>query len=208
MTNPKWLEWVRQVQALSQDGLAYTQNSFDRVRYQTLQSLAARIMAEYSSEEFEKVDGLFTQQAGYATPKLDCRGVVFHDSRLLLVKELSDGGWTLPGGWVDAGEPLSQAVKREVWEESGYEVIARKLLSLDDRSDPRHGLAPEFFHTYKIFVLCDLVGGEPADSIETCGAAFFAEDEIPPLSIKRVSMEQIHRMFVHSRNPHLPTEFD
>lgn len=208
MTDPKWLGWVQQVQALAQDGLAYSQNPFDRDRYYALQKAAARIIAEYTSIEFEKVDGLFTQQAGYATPKLDCRGVVFHDGRLLLVKELADGGWTLPGGWVDVGEPPSLAVEREVLEESGFRVKARKLLAVDDRSQPRHGHPPYIFHTYKMFILCDLIGGEPAESIETTGAAFYAEDEIPPLSVMRVSMEQIHRMFDHYRNPQLPTEFD
>lgn len=208
MTDPKWLDRVRQVQALAQDGLAYSQNPFDRERYHALQSLAARIMADYSSTDFEKVDGLFTHEAGYATPKLDCRGVVFHDGRLLLVKELADGGWTLPGGWVDVGEPPSRAVEREVLEESGYQVKARKLLALDDRADPRHGHPPYIFHTYKMFILCDLLGGAPADSIETRGAAFYAEDEIPPLSTMRVSREQIQRMFAHLHNPLLPTEFD
>jgi len=107
MTDPKWLVWIQQVQALAQDGLAYTQNPFDRDRYHMLQHLAAKIMGEYSSTEFEKVDGLFTHEAGYATPKLDCRGVVFREGKLLLVTELADGGWTLPGGWVDVGEPPS-----------------------------------------------------------------------------------------------------
>lgn len=208
MTDPKWLAWIQQVQALAQDGLAYTQNPFDRDRYQSLQRLAARIMGEYSCAEFEKVNGLYIHEAGYATPKLDCRGVVFHEGRLLLVKELADGGWTLPGGWVDVGEPPSQAVEREVFEESGYQVRARKLLALDDRSQPRHGHPPYIFHTYKMFVLCDLIGGAPAESIETGGAAFYAENEIPPLSVMRVSNEQIHRMFEHYRNPQLPTEFD
>ncbi len=208
MTDPKWLGWVQQVQALAQDGLAYTQNPFDRERYESLQALAARIIAEYSSNEFEAVHELLKEQAGYATPKLDCRGVVFKDGKLLLVKELADGGWTLPGGWVDVGEPPSTAVEREVREESGYRVKARKILALDDRSDPRHGHPPYLFHTYKMFVLCDLLGGDPATSIETGGAGFYAEHEIPPLSIMRVSMEQIHRMFEHHRNPLIPAEFD
>ena len=194
MADPKWLSWVQQVQALAQDGLAYSQNPFDLERYHALQSVAARIIAEYSTQDFEKVDGLFTQQAGYATPKLDCRGVVFRDGKLLLVKELADGGWTLPGGWVDVGEPPSLAVEREVWEESGYRVKARKLLALDDRSNPRHAHPPYIFHT--------------AVSIETGGAEFYSEDEIPTLSIMRTSTEQIQRMFAHYRNPQLPCEFD
>jgi ADP-ribose pyrophosphatase YjhB (NUDIX family) len=208
MADPKWLGLVQRIQALAQDGLTYAHNPFDLERYHALQSAAAHLMAEYSSQEFEKIDGLFAAQSGYATPKLDCRGVVFRGDNLLLVKELVDGGWTLPGGWVDVGEPLSTAVEREVREESGYLVKARKLLAVDDRANPRHGHPPFIFHTYKAFVLCDLLGGEPATSIETGGAEFFPEDAIPALSIMRVSSEQIQRMFAHHRDPLLPTEFD
>lgn len=208
MTDPKWLGWVQRIQALAQDGLAYPHNPFDVERYHALQSAAAHLIAEYSSAEFEKVDGLFSEQSGYATPKLDCRGVVFSGGKLLLVKELVDGGWTLPGGWVDVGEPLSTAVEREVLEESGYQVRARKLLAVDDRSNPRHAHPPYLFHIYKIFVLCDLLGGDPTTSIETGGAEFFAEGDIPPLSTARVTREQISRMFAHYHDPSLPTEFD
>jgi len=208
MTDPKWLGWVQQVQALAQDGLAYTPNPFDRDRYHALENLAAHLIAEYSSRDFEKVNGVFMGEAGYATPKLDCRGVVFQGDRLLLVKELADGGWTLPGGWVDVGEPLSRAVEREVFEESGYRVRAAKLMAVDDRADPRHGHPPYIFHIYKIFVMCELLGGDPSTSIETGGAEFFAEDQIPPLSVARVTMEQIQRIFKHHRDRSLPTEFD
>lgn len=208
MTVPKWLGWVQRIQALAQNGLAYAHNPFDLERYQALQSAAEHLVAEYGSREFETVDELFAEQSGYATPKLDCRGVVFRDGKLLLVKELADGGWTLPGGWVDVGEPLSTAVEREVLEESGYQVKAVKLLAVDDRSNPRHGHPPYIFHIYKIFVRCDLLGGEPAVSAETGGADFFAENEIPPLSIARVTREQITRIFIHYNDPSLPTEFD
>ncbi len=208
MTNPKWLGWVQQIQALAQNGLAYTQNPFDVERYQALRELAARIAAEYGQADFEHIHQLYTQEAGYATPKLDARGVVFHNGRLLMVKELADGGWTLPGGWVDVGEPLSRAVEREVREESGYEVKAVKLLALFDRNADEHGHPPYLFHLYKLFVLCQLTGGQPALSIETGGTQWIPENEIPPLSEARTTRQEILRLFEHLRNPDLPTDFD
>lgn len=208
MTNPKWLGWMQQVQALAQDGLAYSQNPFDIERYHLLRNLAARIVAEYGPEEFERIDELFSGEAGYATPKLDARGVVFREGKLLLVKELLDGGWTLPGGWVDVGESPGSAVEREVFEESGFRVRAVKLLAIFDRNNPRHGHPAYIFQIYKMFFLCELIGGEATDSIETSGAAFFGEDEIPPLSVSRTSPTQIQRLFEHLRDPHLPADFD
>lgn len=203
---PQWLNWAQKLSALAQSGLTYSLNPFEQERYQEIQKIAAEIIAKNSDLPFEHVINLIGNEAGYATPKLDIRGVVFNDGKLLLVKELADGGWTLPGGFIDVGEPPSRAVEREVWEESGYRVRATKLLAVFDRN--QHGHPPYIFHLYKLFFRCELIGGQPADSIETSGADFFAEDEHPPLSIARFTEEELHRMFVHLRQPDLPTDFD
>jgi ADP-ribose pyrophosphatase YjhB (NUDIX family) len=145
-------------------------------------------------------------RGGYATPKLDVRGVVFRENGILLVKEREDGGWTLPGGWADVGESPADATVREVREESGFETRAVKLLAVYDRN--RHGHTPIPFHAYKLFFRCEIIGGAPATSVETEGVDCFGEDSLPPLSISRVTPAQIHRFFEHLRNPGWPTEFD
>jgi ADP-ribose pyrophosphatase YjhB (NUDIX family) len=203
---PTWLAWVQQVQALAQSGLAYCTNPFDIERYQALRQLAADMLATCTQTDVPTVRGLFESQSGYATPKVDVRGAVFQDNRLLLVRERSDGGWTLPGGWADVNEAPSQAVEKEVLQESGFQVRASKVLAVYDRS--LHGHPPYIFHSYKLFFRCDLLGGSPTDSIETSGAAFYSMDEIPPLSLLRVTPEEIDRMFHHHHHPDLPTDFD
>ncbi len=206
MTNPRWIDWAQRLQGLAQAGLTYCENEYDLERYRALRVIAAEILAEYSCTDLPIIQNLLENETGYATPKMDGRGVVFKDDAILLVRELSDGGWTLPGGWVDVGEPPSLAVEREVWEESGYRVKPVKLLALLDRS--LHGHPPAAFSAYKMFFLCELTGGAPKDSHETAGAAFFKEDQIPPLSIQRTSLDEIQRMFAHHRDPNLPAEFD
>lgn len=206
MSNPKWLEWVQKLQALAQNGLAYSTNPFDIERYQQIRLIAAEMIADKTHRDAGEIESLLKDQAGYATPKVDARGVVICDGRILMVQELSDGGWTLPGGWVDVGESPAAAVEREVWEESGYRVKAVKLAALFDRN--LHPHPPHLFHIYKLFFLCELTGGAPQDSIETAGASFFSQDEIPPLSAGRITTYQIQRMFEHFRNPDLPTDFD
>jgi ADP-ribose pyrophosphatase YjhB (NUDIX family) len=143
------------------------------------------------------------------------RGTVFHDDALLLVRERSDGLWTLPGGWADVNESPSEAVVREVYEESGYHTRAVKLLALYDRD--RHGQPPYPYHVYNLFFLCELEEGRAMQgvsdkdrtvSIETDGAAFFREHEMPELSIPRVTPTQITRLFEHRRHPEWPTDFD
>jgi ADP-ribose pyrophosphatase YjhB (NUDIX family) len=125
----------------------------------------------------------------------------------MLVKEAADQRWTLPGGWADPSESPREAVEREVYEESGFRTRAVKLLAIYDRS--KHPHEPPFaFHVYKLFVLCQIVGGEAARSVETEAVGFFEEDSVPELSISRVTDGQIRRLFEHARNVQLPTDFD
>ncbi|HQF63715.1 MAG TPA: NUDIX hydrolase [Anaerolineaceae bacterium] len=207
MTNqPLWLDWAQRLQAIAQSGLTYTTNVFDIERFEDLRQIAAEILAAHTDHDLPYISDLLAGEQGYATPKLDVRGVVFRDDKILLVKERVDGGWTLPGGWIDVGEPPSLAAEREVWEESGYRVRATRLLALFDRN--RHGHPAYIFHIYKLFIACDLLGGEPSTSIETDGAEFFAEDALPPLSVPRTSADELTAMFRHHRQPGLPTDFD
>jgi len=207
MSLPSWLSRARRLQAIAQSGLTYSQNQFDVQRYEELRDIAADMMAAGASlPDSSPIRELFAQQSGYATPKLDVRVAAFRDNRILLVHELQDGAWTLPGGWVDIGEPPSIAAAREAREESGYEVRITKLAALFDRN--LHGHPHMAFHTYKLFFLGDVTGGSPHDSNETAGAQFFPEHDLPPLSLSRVTPRQIAHMFEHFRNPALPTSFD
>jgi ADP-ribose pyrophosphatase YjhB (NUDIX family) len=206
---PLWLLWAREIQALAQTGLSFTRDKYDRERYLQLRALAARIMAEYAGVEVQHVAALFGEQSGYATPKLDVRGAVFRDGRLLMVRETADSGrWTLPGGWADVNESPTECVAKEVREESGFEVRVDKLAAVWDRA--RHPHEPPYaFHIWKLFFLCSIVGGEARSGLETSEVAFFAEDELPAdLSTSRVLPAQLSRMFEHLRQPELPTEFD
>ncbi|MBD2463137.1 NUDIX hydrolase [Oscillatoria sp. FACHB-1407] len=204
----QWLKWAQKLQAIAQCGLTYSQNPFDIDRFQQVQQIAAEIMATHSNVEPNLVLDLFKRETGYATPKVDVRGAVFQNDKILLVKEKFDGLWTLPGGYVDVGEPPSLAVEREVYEESGYQTRAVKLLALYDRDHPRHNHPPFEHHIYKLFFLCELLGGSPIDNVETEEATFFAEDEIPDLSLSRVMPAQISRLFAHYRHPDWQTDFD
>ncbi len=204
--NPRWLIWARALQAIAQNGLPYARDPFDVERYRAVREVAAEMFAYHTGESVERLRALFEQEVGHATPKLDVRGVVFQEGRVLLVRERSDGGWTLPGGWVDVHESPRAAVEREVREESGYETRAVKLLALYDRD--RHGHPPHPFHIYKLFFRCEIVGGAPASSVETDGVGFFSLESLPPLSLSRVTAAQLERFFQHEQHPDWPTDFD
>lgn len=205
---PNWLRWAKQLAALAQNGLTFSDNPYDIERYEHLREIAAEMMAEGFDLDRKSFLDLFAREEGYATPKVDVRGAAFRDGKILLVREALDGGWTLPGGWADPCQSPSEAVVREIFEESGFEARVRKLAAVYDRS--RHPHLPAIpFHIYKLFFLCEITGGAAAESHETTAVAFFAENEIPRnLSISRTLPFQIARMFDHLRNPSLPTDCD
>ncbi len=160
VTLRRWLEWSRKLQAIAQNGLLFTENPYDKERYESIREVAAQMMAAGSGEPVDAITGIFSDQAGYATPKVDVRGVVFRDDQILLVREAQDGLWTLPGGWADPNESPAESVTREVSEEAGFATRAVKLLAVFDRA--KHAHVPlHAFHVYKLLIRCEIESGAP-----------------------------------------------
>src|ERR1700752_2847526 len=203
--SPKWLEWAREIYSLSQVGLTYNTNEFDIQRYKRLQEIAAEILESESELAKETVLESFSMQAGYVTPKIDVRGAVVHENKILLIQERMDGKWAMPGGWADLGNAPASVAEREVWEESGFHVKAEKVVAVIDanRIQPM-----EFYHAYKIIFLCALLDGEPRTSHETLAVDFFDLKDLPPLSMYRTNESMLQEVFAHVENPARPTLFD
>jgi len=203
---PRWLEWARQIQALSQTGYHYAENEYQRERYKRLTEIAAEIASESAGLEYTPLLDVFRAQIGYATPRVDVRAAVFQQGKLLLVRERQDNGWTMPGGWADVGNVPSEAAEREACEEAGFHVKARRVIGVYDAN--RVGPL-ELFHAFKLVFLCDLIDGEARTSSETSEVAFFGPDEIPAhLSINRTHVRHIQDAFLFYQCPDLPTVFD
>jgi len=200
------LDWARKVQAIAQNGLLFSKDSFDRDRYTQLKDLSDAILAAELAIPIGRARAFWEQEDGYITPKVDVRGGVFDGDRILLVRERSDGRWTLPGGWVDVNDAPSEAVVREIYEESGYRARATKLAMLVDKN--KHPHPPSVHHIYKLFFLCDLTGGAATTSNETDGVDFFPVHSLPDLSVGRALSSQIERLYAHQLNRALPTDFD
>lgn len=195
------IETAQKIQALAQTGLAFATDPYDRARYEALRGIAAEMMGGPQGPLL----AAFEAQWGYATPKVDVRAIVLREGRLLLVREAFDGLWCPPGGWADVGDAPSVAVVREVREETGLEVRATRLLGLWDRN--QHGHPPQPFHAYKLFFLCEELGGELRPSEETLEVGFFGLDALPPLSLDRVVPTEIETS-VETALRNLPAYFD
>lgn len=203
--NPQWLHWAREIFSLSQSGLTYSGNQYDIERYKRLQEITAEIIENQSEISKESVLDSFSMQAGYITPKVDVRGAVVRDGKILLIQERADGMWAMPGGWADLGNSPASVAEREVWEESGFRVRAEKVVAVLDanRIEPL-----EFYHAYKIIFLCRLLEGEPRTSYETLAVDFFDPERLPPLSSYRTNEAMIEEVFAQIQDPNRPAAFD
>ena len=201
----KWMDWAREIFSLSQSGLTYSGNEYDIERYKRLQAITAEIISSESEISKESVLDSFSMQAGYITPKVDVRGAVVQDGKILLIQERADGMWAMPGGWADLGNSPASVAEREVWEESGYRVKAEKVVAVIDanRIEPF-----EFYHAYKLIFLCKLLDGEPRISYETLAVDFFDPNHLPPLSSYRTNENMVQEVFAHVQNPNRVTAFD
>jgi ADP-ribose pyrophosphatase YjhB (NUDIX family) len=193
------LRWARALEAIARSGLTYTDSPFERERFEAVRAIAAEIAASVSGEDTAVLAARFADEYGYATPKVDVRGVVVDDDRLLLVRELGESRWTLPGGWADVGETPRQAVEKEVLEESGLSVSARRVLAVYDRDFRGRARWPA--HVYRLYVLCEPVEGRlSGDGVETVEASFFGFEQLPELSPK-TPLEHLESVLALAADP-------
>lgn len=146
------------VAALAQNGLAFASDAYDIARYRQLLATSAELFSVLADRPAGDLRLELERDSGYATPKVDVRGALFDDAgRVLLMRERSDGMYALPGGWADPHDTPSEAVIREVREETGYGVEVVKLIACYDRETQGHVPALPVA-VYKLFFLCRATG--------------------------------------------------
>jgi len=203
--NEPWLKWAIELQGLAQSGLAYTQSNYEKERYERIREISAEMLSYKSEIPVETVKELFCNEKGYQTPKIDTRGVVFQDEKILLVQE-NDGRWSLPGGWCDVTESVKSNTEKEVREEAGLDVVAKGIIAVQERN--KHNKPIYAYGIFKIFVVCDLVGGQFKENIETLSSGYFSLDNLPSLAEEKCSREQVEMCFAAIKEEKWITRFD
>ena len=204
--NDKWLDFAVRIQSISQAGLQYGRDPYDKERYTQLRQIAAEMMAVKTNIPTEKIFGLFCSESGYQTPKVDTRAAVFIDGKILLVHE-NNGTWALPGGWCDVDQSVASNAEKEVLEEAGFIVKAQKIIAVQDWR--QHNVTNYAYGVIKFFVLCRYESGAFAENLETTGTGLFEEDALPPqLAVEKNTAEQIRMCFRSYADPASPTLFD
>ena len=197
--NEQWLQWAIELQSLAQAGLTYGKDVYDKERYARIREISAEILSNMANIPIETVKGLFCNETGYQTPKLDTRAAIFKDGKILLVRE-NNGKWSLPGGWCDVNVSVGDNVVKEVKEESGLDVKVDKVIAIQDRA--KHNLPVYAYGVCKVFAQCSVIGGSFEPNIETTEFRYFTEDDLPELATEKNNEEQIKMCFsaYHSKD--------
>jgi 8-oxo-dGTP diphosphatase len=116
----------------------------------------------------------------FENPKLTVDGAVLKNNKILLIKRKNNpfkGKWALPGGFVEYGEKVEDAVIREVFEETGLKTSIIKIIGVysDPNRDPRG-------HTVSIVYFLDIKEGELKSNDDASDAKFFDVKGLPELS--------------------------
>ena len=127
MNNTKlWLDFIIELQSLAQAGLTYGKDVYDKERYERIREISAEMMSAISELPTEQVKGLFCNEIGYQTPKIDTRAAIFKDNKILLVQE-NNGTWALPGGWCDVNVSLLGAILSRIMKPLDL-IILQKMI--------------------------------------------------------------------------------
>jgi ADP-ribose pyrophosphatase YjhB (NUDIX family) len=198
---------AQRVRALSQTGLAYAANGYEIERCRELIAVSDRITSIVSGIGEDEINACYIPVKEYATPKVDIRAVIFNENdEVLLVREKLDGRWSMPGGWSDVGFTPKEVVIKETKEETGLDVHAERLLAVMDKRCHAHPAGP--FYIYKMFILCEVLGGEFNEAFDILDKGFFPLNDLPPLSLDRILPEQIYLMNELRKNPAAPVYLD
>lgn len=205
---PQWLTFGKRLHAIASNGLHFTQDPYDRERYEEIETIASEMLASLANVSVGHVRALVAERGrGYTTPKVDVRGALIENGAILLVRERGDGLWALPGGFADVGLSAAHNVEKEVLEEAGLEVSAARLYGVRHKAGSPY--TPDVREFYKIFFLCHRDDrAEPRAGADTLDARFFFLDDLPPLSCGRTIQSDILAAFAFAADPQRPTFFD
>lgn len=136
-----------------------------------------------------------------AHPVVGVGAVVVHEGRALLIrrgKEPLRGRWVVPGGTVELGESLEDAVVREVLEETGVRVQPLDVMTVFDRIERRDGEV--LYHYVVVDYRCRYVSGEPAAGTDAADAAWVAEADLPAYALPELALELVTRALREERD--------
>lgn len=187
------LNYLKIVQSISKVGLSYATDPYDLERYTNLKELTNEALATITHQPLSSMTTIFEAMDDYPTPKVDVRGLIISDGKVLLIQEKIDDKWSLPGGWCDVGYSPRENIEKEVWEEAGIKVKASRLLAVWDKKHHEH--PADIHYVYKLCFRCEIISGHPDPGHEATNAGYFDIANLPELSLPRNTESQIKKLY-------------
>lgn len=141
-------------------------------------------------------------------PVIGVGGVIVDRGRTVLIRRGTEplrGEWSIPGGTIEIGETLEDAVRRELREETGLAVRVLELIELFDRiymenaaSSTQDKKKPRYHYVIADY-LCELIGGEPRAGSDVTDLAFAREDELAKFRLTEKATSVLKKAFAMSR---------
>ena len=192
--NRELITLAKRIQALAENGQHYSESDYDLDRYREMDKISRQMLGLFTQMDIKQIDAIIPENNGYRTPKVDVRAVIFNkEGEILMVKEMADNNWSLPGGWADVGFTPAEIAEKETFEEAGMKVKAQRILAVLDKKCWDH--PEDLYYAYKIFIECESLDSTLKTGYETSEAGFFGLDKLPELSEPRNTREQIKLMF-------------
>ena len=187
MSATNFAKYLQRMLAITDTGLTYTKDPFDRERYEDLRQILSSILQDQTELDQEELTAILKPTGSYATPLMDVRAWIVQDQKICLVRGQGEDTWALPGGFGEVGYSPKENIRKEVQEETGFSVEVGSLLAVFDTN--RFQLQNK---QYAKFVFdCQLLDGRFQENQEIAELEFFDIKNLPPLSEKRITQEQM-----------------
>ena len=187
MSATNFAKYLQRMLAITDTGLTYTKDPFDRERYEDLRQILWSLLQDQTELNKEELTAIFQPSGSYATPLMDVRAWIVQDQKICLVRGQGEDTWALPGGFGEVGYSPKENIRKEVQEETGFTSEVGSLLAVFDTN--RFQLQNK---QYAKFVFdCQLLDGRFQENQEVAELGFFDIVSLPPLSEKRITKEQM-----------------
>ncbi|RSL36403.1 NUDIX hydrolase N-terminal domain-containing protein [Enterococcus durans] len=184
-----YFKYFQRLRAIAEASLFYGKDTYDIERFQELKDISLMLMEIVIDQEIDTLHVYLDNQDGYPTPKVDVRALIRQGDCVLLVRDSQSKEWSLPGGYAEVGLTPKENIQKEVLEETGLTVAVGALRAVFD-TNLREDI-PQLFQYYKLVFACDVLSGEFVANSETTESGYFGLNDLPPLSIKRTTKEQL-----------------
>ena len=187
MSTTDFAKAIQRMLAITDTGLTYSKDPYDRERYEDLRQILWSVLQDQTELDQEELTAILKPTGSYATPLMDVRAWIVQDQKICLVRGQGEDTWALPGGFGEVGYSPKENIRKEVQEETGFSAEVGSLLAVFDTN--RFQLQNK---QYAKFVFdCQLLDGQFQENQEIAELEFFDIKNLPPLSEKRITKEQM-----------------